>query len=132
MIDVSVNREIEGYQEQVFMGLDMRKAAGIILPVILCAICYVKLSPALGTKISSWICILLAAPIALMGFLEWHGMHFEQAAALLLRFLLQKKKLGWLSVNYNARYFAARITAMQRQREEPLKIPEEEGEPENA
>lgn len=128
MIDVPVNREIESYQEQVIMGLDLRKAIGVIVPIIICAISYMKLVPTLGTRIASWVCILFAAPTAIIGFFDWHGMHFEEIAVIALRFLLTKKRLGWSAVNYNERYFAAGLAAAQRRREILPEVPTEEGE----
>lgn len=59
-------------------GLSLRQ---FIFSVLACGVAvglYFLLRPYFGTETLSWVCILGAAPFALMGFVKYNGMNAEQ------------------------------------------------------
>ena len=77
-MEVKINREIRNYTESMFFGLSMRQ---FIFSVLACGVAvglYFILRPYFGVETLSWMCILGAAPFALLGFVTYHGMTAEQ------------------------------------------------------
>lgn len=92
-MEVKINKEIREYTENMFFGLSMRQ---FIFSVIACGVAvgiYFLLKPVVGTETVSWMCMLGAAPFALMGFVKYHGMTAEQFVAAWVKseFLLPKR-----------------------------------------
>lgn len=79
-MEVKVNREIREYTESVFFGMNLRQCIFAALACAAAVGLYFTLSPYLALEELSWICILGAAPFAVIGFIKWHGMTAEQAA----------------------------------------------------
>ena len=77
-MEVKINREIRNYTESMFFGLSMRQ---FIFSVLACGVAvglYFILRPYFGVETLSWMCILGAAPFAMLGFVTYHGMTAEQ------------------------------------------------------
>ena len=73
-MEIKINREIRNYTESMFFGLSLRQ---FIFSVVACAVAvgvYFFLKPYLGTETVSWVCVLSAAPFALLGFVKYNGM----------------------------------------------------------
>lgn len=92
-MEVKINKEIREYTENMFFGLSLRQ---FIFSVVACGVAvgiYFLLKPMVGTETVSWMCMLGAAPFALMGFVKYHGMTAEQFVAAWIKseFLLPKK-----------------------------------------
>ena len=67
-MEVKINREIRNYTESMFFGLSMRQ---FIFSVLACSVAvglYFILRPYFGVETLSWMCILGAAPFAMLGF----------------------------------------------------------------
>lgn len=77
-MEVKINREIRNYTESMFFGLSMRQFVFSILACGVAVGLYFFLRPYLGLETLSWICILGAAPFAMLGFITYHGMKAEQ------------------------------------------------------
>jgi len=77
-MEVKINREIRNYTESMFFGLSMRQFIFSILAVVIAVTLYFLLKPAVGMETVSWMCMLGAAPFAVMGFITYHGMTAEQ------------------------------------------------------
>ena len=77
-MEVKVNREIRDYTESVFFGMSLRQCIFAVLAVAAAVGLYFALKPYLGLETLSWVCILGAAPFAVVGFIKWHGMTAEQ------------------------------------------------------
>lgn len=72
-MEVKINKEIRNYTESMFFGLSLRQ---FIFSVLACGVAvglYFLLRPHFGTETLSWVCILGAAPFALMGFVKYNG-----------------------------------------------------------
>lgn len=77
-MEVKINKEIRNYTESMFFGLSLRQ---FVFSVLACGVAvglYFILRPHFGTETLSWVCILGAAPFALMGFVKYNGMNAEQ------------------------------------------------------
>ena len=80
-MEVKINREIREYTESMFFGLSMRQ---FIFSVLACGVAvglYFLIRPHFGMETVSWMCILGAAPFAVVGFVKYHGMTAEQFIA---------------------------------------------------
>ena len=76
-MEVKINREIRNYTESMFFGLSMRQ---FIFSVLACGVAVglsFILRPYFGVENLSWLCILGAAPFAMLGFIPYHGMTAE-------------------------------------------------------
>ena len=92
-MEVKINREIRDYTEAVFFGLSLRQFFFSIAAIAVAVTAYFLLNPHLGTETTSWVCILLVAPLAAMGFIKYNGMTAEQFVITWVRseFLVPKK-----------------------------------------
>ena len=72
-MEVKINREIRNYTESMFFGLSMRQ---FIFSVLACGVAvglYFILRPYFGVETLSWMCILGAAPFAMLGFITYRS-----------------------------------------------------------
>ena len=101
-MEVKINREIRNYTESMFFGLSMRQ---FIFSVLACGVAvglYFILRPYFGVETLSWMCILGAAPFAMLGFITYHGMTAEQFIWAWLRSeMLEPKELKFEDSNNN-------------------------------
>ena len=99
-MEVKINREIRNYTEAMFFGLSLRQ---FIFSVLACGVAvgiYFLLRPYVGTETVSWMCILGAAPFALLGFVKYNGMTAEKFMwAWIKSEVLIPKKLCFPSTN---------------------------------
>ena len=77
-MEVKINREIRDYTESMFFGLSLRQFIFSLSAVAVAVGIYFILKPYVGIETVSWICILCAAPFAVMGFLRYNGMTAER------------------------------------------------------
>lgn len=77
-MEVKINREIREYTESMFFGLSLRQFFFSAMACIVAVGTYFLLRPALGLEMVSWVCILLAVPFAIMGFVRYNGMPAEK------------------------------------------------------
>ena len=100
-MEVKINREIRNYTESMFFGLSMRQ---FIFSVLACGVAvglYFILRPYFGVETLSWMCILGAAPFAMLGFITYHGMTAEQFIWAWLRSeMLEPKEFKFEDSNY--------------------------------
>lgn len=66
-MEVKINREIREYTEAMFFGLSLRQFFFSALACIVAVAAYFLLRPYLGMETVSWVCILVAAPFAVIG-----------------------------------------------------------------
>ena len=77
-MEIKINREIRDYHESMFMGLSLRQSIFSVLAIASAVGLYFWLQPILGAEITSWVCVLGAAPFAVLGFVSYHGMPAEK------------------------------------------------------
>ena len=117
-MEVKINKEIRNYTESMFFGLSLRQ---FIFSVLACGVAvglYFLLRPHFGTETLSWVCILGAAPFALMGFVKYNGMNAEQFvwAWIKSEFLMPKK----LMFHPDNLYYETLKAAIQNHEKEAL------------
>lgn len=77
-MEVKINREIREYSESIFFGLSLRQFIFSICACAVAVVLYFILKPYFGIEILSWVCILGAAPFAVLGFIRYNGMTAEK------------------------------------------------------
>lgn len=77
-MEVKINKDIRQYSESIFFGLSMRQFIFSILACLVAVGLYFILRPYFGVETLSWMCILGAAPFAVLGFVKYNGMTAEQ------------------------------------------------------
>ena len=65
----NINKEIRGYEEEVFMGLSLRQLLCSIVAIGVAVGVYYGFRDYLGQETVSWVCIVAAVPVAAAGFL---------------------------------------------------------------
>lgn len=110
-MEVKINKEIRNYTESMFFGLSLRQ---FIFSLLACGVAvglYFILRPYFGIETLSWVCILGAAPFAVMGFVKYNGMTAEQFvwAWIKSEFLMPKK----LMFNPDNLYYETLKTTIQ-------------------
>jgi len=92
-MEVKINRDIREFSESIFFGLSLRQFIFSILACIVAVILYFVLKPYLGIETLSWVCILGAAPFAVLGFVKYNGMTAEKLLIAFIKseFLMPKR-----------------------------------------
>jgi hypothetical protein len=99
-MEVKINKEIRNYTEAIFFGLSMRQFFFSACACVIAVGLFFLLRPHLGTETVSWICILGAAPCAVLGFVKYNGMSAEKFIAAWIRSeLIVPKKLAFHATN---------------------------------
>ena len=76
-MEVKINREIRNYTEAIFFGLSFRQFIFSICACGVAVLLYFLLKPHYAIGTLSWMCILGAAPFAMLGFVQYNGMYAE-------------------------------------------------------
>ena len=88
-MEIKINKEIRSYTESIFFGLSVRQ---FIYSILACAVLiYFSSINTFGMEITSWLCILGAAPFAAIGFISYQSMTMEKILYEAFRSLLLKK-----------------------------------------
>ena len=99
-MEIKINREIRNYTESMFFGLTVRQMVFSVAAVGIAVLLYFLLRPYFSTETVSWMCILGAAPFAVMGFVSYHGMSAEKFLWVWLRSeLIEPKRLVFRPTN---------------------------------
>ena len=118
-MEIRINKEIRNYTEAVFLGLSLRQCVFSGLACGVAAGVFFALRPYIGMETLSWICILVAAPFAAMGFIKYNGMPAEQFIKAWYRSkFCTPKRLLFQSKNL---YYEVLKDEMEKQKKEMLK-----------
>ena len=77
-METYVVKEIREYEESILMGLNKRQLLCSVLAILSAVGMYFGLRRFVGTEIIGWLCILVAIPFALAGFVRFQGMTAEK------------------------------------------------------
>lgn len=100
-MEVKINKEIRNYTESVFFGLSFRQFIFSVVACIVAVILYFLLKPYFPISELSWMCILGAAPFAILGFVTYNEMTAEQfLVAYIKSEILMPKELKFQGNNY--------------------------------
>ena len=92
--EIKINKEIRDYTESIFFGLSLRQSIFSIIACIIATGTYFLFNVKLGTEMTSWLCMLGAAPFAALGFIRFQGMYTEDIVkTALYSFLLSSTNL---------------------------------------
>lgn len=109
-MEVKINKDIREFSESIFFGLTMRQFIFSLLACVLAVILYFTLKPFFGIETLSWICILGAAPFAVLGFVKYNGMTAEKfIVAFIKSEFITPKRLTFKSKNIYAEVFKPTI-----------------------
>ncbi len=112
-MEIKIPREVRKYKESIFFGLSMRQFFCSAVAVGIAVLAYFGLRQYLGNEGVSWVCILVALPVALIGFLTYHEMTLEHfILAWIKSEWLMPKQLYFKSDNYM--FFAYKQHRMER------------------
>ena len=100
-MEVKIPREVRKYHESIVFGLSMRQFICSAIAVGIAVLAYFGLRQYLGNEGVSWVCILVALPVALIGFVTYHEMTLEHFIwAWLKSEFLMPKRLWFKNDNY--------------------------------
>lgn len=109
-MEVKINKDIREFSESIFFGLTMRQFIFSLLACVIAVILYFTLKPFFGIETLSWICILGAAPYAVLGFVKYNGMTAEKfIVAFIKSEFITPKRLTFKSKNIYAEVFKPTI-----------------------
>lgn len=109
-MEVKINKDIREFSESIFFGLSIRQFIFSALACIVALILYFTLKPFFGIETLSWLCILGAAPFAVLGFVKYNGMTAEKfIIAVIKSEILIPKKLTFKATNIYAEAFKPTI-----------------------
>lgn len=92
--EIKINKEIRDYTESIFFDLSLRQSIFSIIACIVATGIYFLFNDKLGTEMTSWLCMLGAAPFAALGFIRFQGMYTEDIVkTALYSFLLSSTNL---------------------------------------
>lgn len=115
-MEVKINKDIREFSESIFFGLSLRQFVFSVIACIVAVILYFALKPYLGLETLSWVCILGAAPFAVLGFVKYNGMTAEKfIVAVIKSELLTPKKLTFKATNIYAETFKPTIDKKLKQ-----------------
>lgn len=77
-MEVKINKDIREFTESIFFGLSMRQFIFSLLACFIAVVLYFLFRPFFGIETLSWMCILGAAPFAVLGFVKYNGMTAEK------------------------------------------------------
>lgn len=110
IIEVKIPKEIRAHRETIFFGLSARQFICAVLAVGLAAGIYLGLGGVLGKDTASWLCLIVAAPVAIAGFFQYNGMTLEQFLwAFIKSEILCAGPRGFDSVNLHEELFAGLV-----------------------
>lgn len=115
-MEVKINKDIREFSESIFLGLSLRQFIFSVLACIVAVILYFVLKPFFGIETLSWVCILGAAPFAILGFVKYNGMTAEKfVIAFIKSEFLIPKKLTFKAKNIYAEAFRPTIDRKLKQ-----------------
>ena len=96
-MNISINKDIEKYQESVIMGLTAKQLICSIIALALGTGIVLSTFKYVGLTVSVYIAIPIVAPIALNGFYEYQGMSFTQMFKRKMWFAFKNRPLTYIS-----------------------------------
>lgn len=99
-MEVKINKDIREYTESIVLGLSLRQCFFSVLACIMAVLFYFLFIDRLGMEMTSWLCMLSAAPFAALGFIHYQGMNAEQILiAAIQSLILTHRELVFRPIN---------------------------------
>lgn len=77
-MEIKVNKEVRDYTENIFLGLSFRQFLFSVIACVVAIIIYLSTVDILGMEITSWLCMIGAAPFASLVFISFQKMNAEE------------------------------------------------------
>lgn len=126
MIEIRVPKEIKNYKSKLFFGMSVRQCICFGAAVGICVPLYIFGKKIIDEEIVSWLVILIASPLMLMGFFTYNGMKFETFAKEWFFYYLsvQKRKYEYEPIYMDIRkgYLSEELSDEIIQRKAELKL----------
>ena len=127
MIEIRVPKEIKHYKSKLFFGMSVRQCVCFGAALGICVPLYVFGKKYISEEVVSWLVILIASPLMLMGFFTYNGMTFEVFAKewLLFYFLnVQRRKYEYEPIYMDIRkyYLSEELKDEIEHRKEEIKL----------
>lgn len=90
-MEIKINKEIRSYTESIFFGLSVRQFVYSLIACGIAVLIYFSTINTFGMEITSWFCILGAAPFAAIGFINYQSMTMEKIIYEAFRSMILKK-----------------------------------------
>lgn len=85
-MEIKLNKDLQKMQDNVVFGLNMRQAVFSGIGLIIGAVTYFSTTHnGLNADIASLICLVVVAPFAALGFVNYHGMPFEKIVCVIIQ-----------------------------------------------
>lgn len=97
-----INKEIRYYEEEIFLGLNLRQLLCSGVAIAVAVVVYLLLEPVIGRETASWVCIVAAAPLAAAGFFTYDDLSLEAFLLAVLESMIVGG--GWLIWETENRY----------------------------
>ena len=78
LISVKINRDIQQYKSKVILNFSMREFLSIVIALAIAVPFHIFIGKHIPEDLTSWVEILVVAPVLLAGFFQYHGMPFER------------------------------------------------------
>lgn len=115
MIEIRIPKEIKNYREKFFFGLTVRQCICAAIALLLCVPLYIFGGKVLPQELISWLVLIVAAPLMLVGFFRYNDMTFEKFAVewLYYQFAPQKRVYSYEPIFMELRktYLAEELAA---------------------
>lgn len=93
MLSVDINRNIEEYHDNLFMGLSLKQCVSVVVSAVICVGSVVLLQDRIGLTASCYLSMPVVAPICLNGFYNKNGMNFTESVKRTCKGFIQKPLL---------------------------------------
>lgn len=114
--EIKINKEIRDYTESIFFGLSLRQSIFSIFACMIACGLYFLCKDKLGTEMTSWLCMLGAAPFAAFGFIRFQGMYTEDIVKMAISsFILSARNL--INSPFNLYYKIFELSIKQSRKE---------------
>jgi len=117
MIEIRIPKEIKNYREKFFFGLTVRQCLCAAAALLLCVPLYIFGGKFLPQEAISWLVIVIAAPLMLVGFFRYNDMTFEKFAVEWLYFQFAPQKRVY---SYEPIFMEIRKTYLAEELEEEI------------
>lgn len=127
MIEIKIPKEIKDYKSKLFFNLTVRQCICSGAAIGICVPLYIFGKNFMSEDLVSWVVILIAVPLFLMGFFKYNDMYFEEFAKEWITFNfigIQRRKYEYEPVFLNLRksYLSEELSAETEERKEILKL----------
>lgn len=118
-MEVKVNKEIRDFTESMFFGLSLRQFICSVLGCGAAVAAYFLLNGHLGMEFTTWVCVIVVIPFAVLGFLRYNGMPAERfiVAYIKFRWLVPRK----LTCKPNSLYYEMMRPSIEEKQKEMMK-----------